>query len=260
VTKNLSPDEFLALQLYQNPGHMLFVDFDGLVRQFGKIVANQMLDALVPIPGAARDWIVNNYVARDCVSLAVVSDGLKGLSDLIGLDVGVAHNRPWRRHTPLASGPVLIVTIHDNADFVQMAFAASRERMGVKPVRGACLTLVVEMLARMDDQPRLSTAWRDLIKGVTESRPALVIIDGRNGVLDGKGDDAARWFGSLTKALAKLHRCGVLVVSDMSEGESLAWHGAVNLIFALDGPPEDVSILRSILDQAVCEGQLVGPR
>jgi hypothetical protein len=51
-------------------------------------------------------------------------------------------------------------------------------------------------------------------------------------VLDGRGGDAARWF----EALAKLHRCAVLIVSDMSEEESEAWRGAVNLIFAFDSP------------------------
>jgi hypothetical protein len=55
----------------------------------------------------------------------------------------------------------------------------------------------------------LSTNWRDLVKYVREGNARA-------------GDaDAARWFGALTGALAKLHRCAVLMIFDAA-----VWHNA----------------------------------
>jgi hypothetical protein len=96
MTRKISPDEFLASQLYQSPGRVLLVDFDDLLRQFGKAVANRMLDALAPDPSAPRAWIVKDYVARERVSLALVKDGLYALGRLIGLGVaGAWASRPY---------------------------------------------------------------------------------------------------------------------------------------------------------------------
>ena len=84
-------------------------------------------------------------------------------------------------------------------------------------------------------------------------KPALVILDGRNGVLAGDTEDAPRWFGTLGHVLAKLRDCAVLLLADgVGESDMDRWSG---FKFAFNSPG-DSEAMQAVLASAVARGEL----
>ena len=88
MTMKPRAEDLVALTLFNNDDHrVLCIDFDDLVKRFGKETANCMLDVLVPDPQPRpKDWIVETWAARGSVGLALAGeDPLHALSQLAGL-------------------------------------------------------------------------------------------------------------------------------------------------------------------------------
>jgi hypothetical protein len=242
--------------LFNNDGHrVLHIDFDDLAKRFGKETANRMLDLLVPDPQPRpKDWIVETWAARGSVGLALAgADSLHAISQLAGLAVAIGYDKPWGALRPSSSGPVLFVSAIDNVAFVNLALTARRNAMGAQARQTRLAVLGVESLAVFDGEPHLTNNWHDLLDQMDIMKPALVIIDGRNGVLVG---DDVRWFGTLAYALARLRRCAVLLLVD-GDGQEDAdrWAGYSDFRFAFS-EPADGEAMRAALAVAVTKGAL----
>jgi hypothetical protein len=103
-----------------------------------------------------------------------------------------------------------------------------------------------------DDAGRPEANWRDLLNQMDVLKPALVIIDGRNGVLVGDDRGAVRWFGTLAYTLARLRDCAVLLLVD---GDADRWNGCADFKFAFSGSA-DGETMRAALAAAIAEGAL----
>ena len=259
MTAKLRAEDSVALTLFNSDGRLvLCVDFDDLAKRFGKETANRMLDLLVPDPQPRpKDWIVETWAARGSVGLALAGeDPLHAISQLAGLAVAIGYDKPWGDLRPSSSGPVLFVSAIDNVPFVNLVLTARRHYMRAQAVRTRLAVLGVETLAIFDGEPRLTNNWHDLLDQMDTLKPALVIIDGRNGVLVGDGRGAARWFGTLAYALARLRRCAMLLLVDGDGQEDMdRWSGCVGFKFAFS-ESGDSEGMRAALVAAVAEGAL----
>jgi hypothetical protein len=259
MTTKPRAEDFLALILFNNDDHrVMLIDFDDLAKQFGKKTANRMLDTLVPDPEPRpKDWIVETWAARGSVGIALAGeDPLYALSQLAGLAVAVGYGKPWANVKPATSGPVLFVSAIDNVAFVNLALTARRNHVRAQATRMRLAVLGVETLAVFDGKPRLTNNWRDLLDQMSALKPALVIIDGRNGVLAGDAEGAFRWFGTLAHVLAKLHNCAVLLLVDGAGEEDMdRWRGCSGFRFAFSGSA-DGAVMQTALAAAVASGEL----
>jgi AAA domain len=253
TTAKLRAEDLVALTLFNNDDHrVLCIDFDDLAKRFGKETANCMLDVLVPDPQPRpKDWIVETWAARGSVGLALAGeDPLHAISQLAGLAVAVGYDKPWGDLRPGGSGPVLFVSAIDNVAFVNLALTARRNNMRAQARRMRLAVLGVERLAVFDGEPHLTNNWHELLNQMDVMKPALVIIDGRNGVLVGDDRGAVRWFGTLAYALARLRRCAVLLLVDGDGADR--WNGCVDFKFAFS-ESADGEAMRAA---AVAEGAL----
>jgi hypothetical protein len=254
-------EDIVAATLFNSDGYrVLHIDFDDLVKRFGKKIANRMLDVLAPDPEPRpKDWIVETWAARGSVGLALAGkDPLYALSQLAGLAAAIAYNKPWADVTPTASGPALFVSAIDNVAFVNLALTARRNQLHAQVAKTRLVVLGVEMLAAFDGEPRLTNNWHDLLDQMSALKPALVIIDGRNGVLASDTGGAFRWFGTLGHVLAKLHDCAVLLLVDgVGEEDMDRWSGCSGFRFAFSGPADgDREAMKVALAAAVARGEL----
>jgi hypothetical protein len=255
MTTKPHAEDFLAYTLFNSDDRrVMLVDFDDLAKQFGAKVANRMLDLLVPDPQPRpKDWIVETWAARGSVGLALAgADPLHAISQLAGLAVAIGYGKPWGDLRPSSSGPVLFVTTCNNAGFVNLALTARRNAIGAQARRTRLAVLGVEMLTQFDGEPHLTNNWRDLLNQMDVLKPALVIIDGRNGVLVGDDRGAVRWFGTLAYTLARLRDCAVLLLVD---GDADRWNGCADFKFAFSGSA-DGETMRAALAAAIAEGAL----
>jgi hypothetical protein len=258
MTTKPRAEDLVALTLFNGDHHVLHVDLDDLAKRFGKKIANRMLDALVPDDTPRpKDWIVETWAARGSVGIALAGkDPLYALSQLAGLAAAVGYGKPWTGIKPATSGPVLFVSAIDNAAFVNLALTARRNHMGAQAAPKRLAVLGVEMLAIFDGEPRLTNNWHDLLDQTSALKPALVIIDGRNGVLAGDTEGAFRWFGTLAHVLAKLHNCAVLLLVDgVGEEDMDRWCGCSGFRFAFDSPG-DSEAMHVALAAAIARGEL----
>jgi AAA domain len=254
ITKPRAED-FLAQILFNNDDRrVMLVDSDDLVKQFGAKAANRMLDALVPDPEPRpKDWIVETWAARGSVGLALAGrDPLYAISQLAGLSAAIGYGKPWAGLKPSSSGSVLFVTTLNNVEFVNLPLSARRNHAGAQARRMRLAVLGVERLAVFDGEPHLTNNWHELLNQMDVMKPALVIIDGRNGVLVGDDSAAVRWFGTLAYALARLRRCAVLLLVD---GDADRWNGCADFKFAFSGSA-DGETMRAALAAAIAEGAL----
>ena len=254
----LRAEDLVAMTLFDGDGHVLHIDFDDLAKRFGKETANRMLDALVPDPAPRpKDWIVETWAARGSAGIALAGkDPLYALSQLAGLAVAVGYGKPWLDVQPAASGPVLFVSAIDNVAFVNLALTARRNHLQAQAAPKRLAVLGVEMLAAFDGEPRLTNNWHDLLDQMSALKPALVVIDGRNGILAGEAKGALRWFGTLAHVLAKLHDCAVLLLVDgVGEKDMDRWLGCCGFRFAFNRP-DDGEAMQAVLASAVASGQL----
>ena len=108
----LRAEDLAAHTLCTSDGLVLHIDFDDLVKRFGKAPANRILDVLVPDPAPRpKDWLVETWAARGSVGVALAgADPLHALSQLAGLAAAVGYGKPWLDIQPAASGPALFVT------------------------------------------------------------------------------------------------------------------------------------------------------
>jgi hypothetical protein len=106
------------------------------------------------------------------------------------------------------------------------------------------------------NRAKMTNNWSDLLNQLDVLKPALVIIDGRNGVLAGDGRDAVRWFGTLAYALAELRDCAVLLLVDgVDEADMGRWDGCVGFKFVFDASPSGET-LQAAVAAAVARGEL----
>jgi hypothetical protein len=258
TAKKPRAEDLVAMTLFNGDGRGLHIDFDDLVKRFGKKTANRMLDVLAPDPAPGpKDWIVETWAARGSVGVALAgADPLHAISQLAGLAVAIGYDKPWMDVKPAISGPVLFVSAIDNVAFVNLALTARRNAMGAQARQMRLAVLGVESLAVFDGEPHLTTNWHDLLDQVDMLKPALVIIDGRNGVLAGDTGDVFRWFGTLAHALAKLHDCAVLLLVDGAGEEDMdRWAGCSGFRFVFSGPVDGEG-MRVALATAVARGEL----
>jgi hypothetical protein len=151
---------------------------------------------------------------------------------------------------------VLFVTTLNNVEFVNLPLSARRNHAGAQARRMRLAVLGVEMLTQFDGEPRMTNNWSDLLNQLDVLKPALVIIDGRNGVLAGDDRDAVRWFGTLAYALAKLRDCAVLLLVDgVDEADMKPWDGCVGFKFMFDPSPSGET-LQAAVAAAVARGEL----
>jgi hypothetical protein len=256
MTMKPRAEDLVALTLFNNDDHrVLCIDFDDLVKRFGKETANCMLDVLVPDPQPRpKDWIVETWAARGSVGLALAGDDpLHAIAQLAGLAVAIGYDKPWGDLRPSCSGSALFVSAIDNVAFVNLALTARRNAMGAQARRMRLAVLGVERLAVFDGEARLTNNWHDLLNQLDVLKPALVIIDGRDGVLAGDAEGAFRWFGTLAHVLAKLHRCAVLLLVDGDGADR--WNSCVDFKFAFS-ESADGEAMRAALAAAIAEGAL----
>jgi hypothetical protein len=259
MTTKPRAEDLVAVTLFNSGDYrVLHIDFDDLVKRFGKRIANRMLDVLAPDPELRpKDWIVETWAARGSVGVALAGkDPLYALSQLAGLAAAVGYGKPWADVTPTASGPVLFVSAIDNVAFVNLALTARRRQLQAQAAKLRLTVLGVETLAVFDGEPRLTNNWHDLLDQTSALKPALVIIDGRNGVLAGDSGGAFRWFGTLAHVLAKLHDCAVLLLVDGAGEEDMdRWLGCSGFRFAFSGSA-DSEAMQVALASAVASGEL----
>ena len=250
----LRAEDLVAMTLFDGDGRVLTIDFDDLVKRFGKTTANRMLDVLVPDPKPRpKDWIVETWAARGSVGLALAGkDPLYAIAQLAGLAAAVCCGKPWQGLKPTTSGSTLFVCPIFNIEFVNLALAGIRDTIGAGARVPRLAVLGVETLALFDGEPRLTSNWHDFLDQMDVTKPVMVIIDGRNGVLAG---DGARWFGTLAYALARLRDCAVLLlVEGVDEEDMDRWAGYVGFRFAFDGRTSEA--LRTVVAAAVANGGL----
>jgi hypothetical protein len=259
MTTKPHAEDFLAYTLFNSDDRrVMLVDFDDLAKQFGAKVANRMLDLLVPDPQPRpKDWIVETWAARGSAGLVFAgADPLHAISQLAGLAVAIGYGKPWGDLRPSSSGPVLFVTTCNNAGFVNLALTARRNAIGAQARRTRLAVLGVEMLTQFDGEPHLTNNWRDLLNQMDVLKPALVIIDGRNGVLVGDDRGAVRWFGTLAYTLARLRDCAVLLLVDGDDEAGMErWDGCVGFKFMFDPSPSGET-LQAAVAAAVERGEL----
>jgi hypothetical protein len=72
TAKKPRAEDLVAMTLFNGDGRVLHIDFDDLVKRFGKKTANRMLDVLAPDPAPRpKDWIVETWAARGSVGVAL---------------------------------------------------------------------------------------------------------------------------------------------------------------------------------------------
>jgi hypothetical protein len=260
MTTKSRAEDLVAVTLFNSGDyHVLHIDFDDLAKRFGAKTANRMLDVLVPDPAPRpKDWIVETWAARGSVGIVLAGqDPVYAISQLAGLAVTVGYGKPWMDVKPATSGPVLFVSAIDNAAFVNLSLTTRRNHMRAPAARKRLTVLGVDTLAVFDCEPRLTNNWHDLLDHTSALRPALVIIDCRNGVLAGDAGGAFRWFGTLAHVLARLHNCAVLLLVDGVDEEDMdRWRGCGGFRFAFTSSPSDGEAMRIALAAAVARGEL----
>jgi hypothetical protein len=259
TAKKPRAEDAAAAHLFNSQSHtVLCIDFDDLAKEFGKAAANRMLDVLVPAAEPPpKDWILETWAARGSVGVVLAGgDPLYTVSQLAGIAVAIGYGKSWDGVKPTGSGPALFVTSIGNAAFVNLALTARRNSVGAHARRMRLAVLGVETLAAFDGLPRLTNNWRDLLDQMDATKPLLVIVDGRNGVLAGDSPNAVRWFGTIVHVLARMRQCAVLLLVDGEGEEDMdGWGGCGDFRFAFSGQANSEA-LRAELAAAVARGEL----